>query len=47
VACIVLNQVRSNNLSNKDALTAYTQTPVVSFSMCCLEEFYSEIEKLV
>jgi len=47
VACIVLNQVRSNNLSNKDALTAYTQTPVVSFSMCRLEEFYSEIEELV
>ena len=47
VACVVLNQVRRNNLSNKEALTAYTQTPVVSFSTGALEEFCSEIEKLV
>jgi len=47
VACVVLNQVRGNSLSNKEALTAYTQTPVVSFSMDSLEEFYSEIERLV
>ena len=47
VACVVLNVVKSNNLSNKEALTAYTETPVVSFSQGGLEAFCSEIEKLV
>ncbi len=47
VACVVLNVVKSNNLSNKEALTAYTETPVVSFSQGDLAAFCSEIEKLV
>ena len=47
VACVVLNVVRSNNLSNKEALTAYTKTPVISFSQGGLEAFCSEIEKLI
>ena len=47
VACVVLNAVRKNSLSNKEALTAYTKTPVISFSQCSLEAFYSEIERLV
>ena len=47
VACVVLNVVKSNNLSNKEALTAYTKTPVISFSQNGLEAFYSDIEKLV
>jgi dethiobiotin synthetase len=47
VACVVLNVVKSNNLSNKEALTAYTETPVVSFSQGDLDAFRSEIEKLV
>ena len=47
VACVVLNVVKSNNLSNKEALTAYTETPVVSFSQGDLGAFCSEIEKLV
>ena len=47
VACIVLNVVRRNNLSNKEALTAYTKTPVISFSQGGLEAFCSKIEKLV
>ena len=47
VACVVLNVVRRNNLSNKEALTAYTKTPVISFSKGDLEDFCSEIEKLV
>ena len=47
VACVVLNVVRSNNLSNKEALAAYTETPVVSFSQNGLEAFCSEIGKLV
>ena len=47
VACIVLNVVKSNNLSNKEALSAYTETPVISFSQRSLGAFYSEIEKLI
>ena len=47
VACVVLNVVRRNNLSNKEALTAYTKTPVISFSKGDLEAFCSEVEKLV
>ena len=47
VACVVLNVVKSNNLSNKEALAAYTETPVISFSQGDLEVFCSEIGKLV
>ena len=47
VACVVLNVVESNNLSNKEALAAYTETPVVSFSQGDIGAFCSEIEKLV
>ena len=41
VACVVLNVVKSNNLSNKEALSAYTETPVISFSQKSLEAFCS------
>jgi len=47
VACVVLNVFESNNLSNKEALVAYTETPVISFSNGSKDVFYSEIEKLV
>ena len=47
VACVVLNIVKSNSLSNKEALAAYTETPVISFSQGGLESFCSEIGKLV
>jgi len=47
VACVVLNVVKSNNLSNKEALSAYTETPVISFSQRSLGAFCSEIEKLI
>ena len=47
VACIILNVVERNSLSNKDALVAYTETPIVSFSKDNLGAFCSEIEKLV
>ena len=47
VACVILNVVENNNLSNKEAIAAYTETPVVSFSQGGLDAFYSEIEKLV
>jgi len=47
VACVVLNVVESNNLSNKEALLAYTETPVISFSNSGKDVFCSEVEKLV
>ena len=47
VACVILNVVENNNLSNKEAIAAYTETPVVSFSPGDLDVFCSEIEKLV
>ena len=47
VACVILNVVESNNLFNKGALEAYTETPVISFSQIDVEGFCSEIEKLV
>ena len=47
VACVVLNQVKGNSLANKEALASYTKTPIVSFSMDGLEEFFSDIDKLV
>jgi len=47
VSCVVLNAIQANNLCNKEALTAYTKTPVVSFSKKNLELFYSEIEGLI
>jgi dethiobiotin synthetase len=47
VACVVLNIVKSNSLSNKEALSAYTETPVISFSQGGLEDFCSEIGRLV
>ena len=46
VACVILNVVKSNNLSNKDALVAYTETPVISFSKNNIEVFCTEVEKL-
>ena len=47
VTCVVLNVVERNNLSNKEALAAYTETPIISFSQNGLEAFCSEIGKLV
>ena len=47
VACVVLNAVKSNNLSNKEGLSSYTETPVVYFSQRDLGFFCSEIEKLI
>ena len=47
VACIILNAVKNNSLSNKEALAAYTKTPVISFSQGSLDVFRSEIGGLV
>jgi len=46
VACVVLNMVENNDLYNKEALIAYTETPVVYFSQHDPEVFCSEIERL-
>ncbi len=47
VLCIVLNQISKNNLSNREAICAYTKTPVISFSLEGVKEFCLEFEKLV
>mgnify|MGYP000353064292 CR=1 FL=1 len=47
VACVVLNQVENNELSNIDALKAYTNTPVVCFSLADLDRFWADIERLI
>jgi len=47
VACVILNMIENNSLSNKEALVAYTETPVFSFSQGDLDAFCSEIERLV
>ena len=47
VAGVVLNVVKNNSLFNKEALAAYTETPIISFSQSGLEAFCSEVEKLV
>ena len=47
ISCVVLNEIQANNLCNKEALTAYTKIPVVSFSKKNLVGFYSEIEGLI
>jgi len=47
VTCVVLNVIKTNRLSNKEALTAYTEVPVISFFQGDLGAFYSEIDGLV
>ena len=47
VMCLVLNEINSNTLLNKESLAAYTDIPILSFSKDSLEFFYSEIERLI
>ena len=47
VAGVVLNAVKNNSLFNKEALAAYTETPIISFSQSGLKAFCSEVERLV
>ena len=47
VACVVLNQVEGNALSNIDALKTYTKTPVVCFSLANLDQFWLDIKDLI
>tara|TARA_B110001469_G_scaffold51948_1_gene50360 strand:- start:935 stop:1075 length:141 start_codon:yes stop_codon:yes gene_type:complete len=45
--CLVLNEINSNTLFNKESLAAYTDVPILPFSKDSLEFFYSEIESLI
>jgi len=47
VACLVLNEINPNTLSNKESLTGYTNVPILLFSKDNLEFFNSEIERLI
>jgi len=47
VACVVLNQIEANTLSNVEALKAYTKVPLISFSLLDLERFWVDIEDLI
>jgi dethiobiotin synthetase len=47
VACVVLNQVESNTLSNLGALRAYTKVPLVGFSLTALDRFWADIKNLI
>ena len=47
ISCVVLNEIQDNSLCNKDALMAYTEIPIVSFSKKNLERFSFEIEGLI
>ena len=47
VACVVLNQVENNELSNIDALKTYTITPVICFSHTQLDRFWLDIKGLI
>ena len=47
VECLVLNEINSNSLFNKESLIGYTDVPILPFSKGNLEFFYSEIERLI
>ncbi|MBT5407421.1 MAG: dethiobiotin synthase [Gammaproteobacteria bacterium] len=47
VACLVLNEINPNMLSNKESLAAYTDVPILAFAKGNLELFNSKIEKLI
>ncbi|HIF88784.1 MAG TPA: dethiobiotin synthase [Candidatus Thioglobus sp.] len=47
VACVVLNRIESNALSNLEALKAYTKTPLVGFSLVGLDRFWADIKDLI
>ncbi|MBT5548069.1 MAG: dethiobiotin synthase, partial [Gammaproteobacteria bacterium] len=47
VACLVLNEINPNMLSNKESLAAYTDVPILPFAKGNLELFNSKIEKLI
>ena len=47
VACVVLNRIESNTLSNLEALKVYTKVPLVCFSLADLERFWVDIKELI
>ena len=47
IVCLVLNEIHTNTLSNKESLIGYTDVPILPFSKGNLEFFYSEIERLI
>ena len=47
VACVVLNRIEGNTLSNLEALKAYTKAPLVGFSLTSLERFWVDIKGLI
>jgi dethiobiotin synthetase len=47
VLCLILNEINSNTLFNKDSIAGYTDVPILSFSKDNLEFFHSEIERLI
>jgi dethiobiotin synthetase len=47
IACVVLNELEPSQLSNAQALRAYTKTPIIEYSKSRVKFFCSEIEKLI
>ena len=47
IACVILNEIEANQLSNAEALRAYTEVPIIEYSKSNLGFFCSEIEKLI
>ena len=47
IACVVLNEMSPNYLSNAEALRSYTETPIVEYSNNRVEAFCLEIDGLI
>jgi len=47
VACLVLNEINPNTLSNKESLDGYTDVPILPFAKDNLKFFNSKIERLI
>tara|TARA_B110000008_G_scaffold52537_1_gene51749 strand:+ start:16 stop:657 length:642 start_codon:yes stop_codon:yes gene_type:complete len=47
IACVVLNEMEPNPLSNAKALRAYTKAPILEYSKNKQKHFCVEIEKLI
>ena len=47
IACVILNEMSPNYLSNAEALRSYTETPIVEYSNNRVEAFCSEIDGLI
>ncbi len=47
IVCLVLNEIHTNTLSNKESLAAYTDVPILPFAKGSIEFFNSKIERLI